>query len=71
MVWNWLQSDEEARDFLSGKPDPWGMRVNSYFQELNLAENTSLSDFPKSGPDESAAPSTRGLRPARSSPPTR
>ncbi|WP_328358118.1 hypothetical protein OG800_20070 [Streptomyces sp. NBC_00445] len=50
VIWNWLQSDKEARDFLSGKPDPHGMRVNPYFQELNLAANADLTDFPKSDP---------------------
>lgn len=55
VVWNWLQSDQEARDFLSGKPDPHGMRVNPYFQELNLAEGAGLTDFPKSDPTVSPA----------------
>ncbi|MEV1083582.1 hypothetical protein AB0I98_36095 [Streptomyces sp. NPDC050211] len=50
VIWNWLQSDKAARDFLSGKPDSHGMRVNPYFQEMNLAENTDLTDFPKSDP---------------------
>ncbi|MEU0964707.1 hypothetical protein ABZ357_04385 [Streptomyces sp. NPDC005917] len=50
MVWNWLQSDKDARDFLSGKPDENGMRVNPYFQELNLAEASDLTNYPKSDP---------------------
>jgi hypothetical protein len=50
VVWNWLQADKEAREFLSGKKDPWGMRVNSYFQKLNLAEDASRTDFPKVDP---------------------
>ncbi|MFE6486081.1 hypothetical protein ACFVGN_24550 [Streptomyces sp. NPDC057757] len=50
VVWNWLQSDKEAREFLAGEADPWGMRVNSYFQDLSLAENGSLTDFPKADP---------------------
>ncbi|MFI6339656.1 hypothetical protein [Streptomyces sp. NPDC050535] len=50
MVWNWLQSDKDAREFLGGKEDPWGMRVNSYFDDLDLAENAALSDFPKADP---------------------
>ncbi|RMB87751.1 hypothetical protein CTZ28_02005 [Streptomyces shenzhenensis] len=55
LLWNWLQSDKDARDFLSGKPDPWGMRVNSYFQGLDLAENTSISDYPKNDPTTAVA----------------
>ncbi|MFG2945066.1 hypothetical protein [Streptomyces adustus] len=50
LVWNWLQTDTEARDFLSGKADPWGMKVNPYFKDLKLAESTSLTDFPKVDP---------------------
>ncbi|MPY30512.1 hypothetical protein FNH09_04055 [Streptomyces adustus] len=50
LVWNWLQTDAEARDFLAGKADPWGMKVNPYFKDLDLAESTSLTDFPKVDP---------------------
>jgi hypothetical protein len=27
-VWKWIDSDADARNFLNGKPDPWGMTVN-------------------------------------------
>ncbi|MGW1727729.1 hypothetical protein ACWCQK_33050 [Streptomyces sp. NPDC002306] len=50
LVWKWLQSDPEARSFLSGTKDQWGMHVNPYFKELNLVESTSLTDFPKVDP---------------------
>ncbi|MGW2957353.1 hypothetical protein ACWDGI_02540 [Streptomyces sp. NPDC001220] len=50
LVWNWLQSDTDARDFLSGKPDPWGTKVNPYFKDLDLAKNTGLTDYPKVDP---------------------
>ncbi|MFF0220817.1 hypothetical protein [Streptomyces sp. NPDC004629] len=50
LLWNWIQSDKAARDFLSGKPDEQGMRINPYFQELNLADETGLTNFPKSDP---------------------
>ncbi|MFD8420559.1 hypothetical protein [Streptomyces sp. NPDC059466] len=55
VVWNWLQSDKDARDFLSGTKDPWGMRVNSYFQKLKLATDTSLTDYPKVDPTTTPA----------------
>ncbi len=29
-VWSYVLSDPDARDFLAGKPDPWGMRVNPW-----------------------------------------
>ncbi|MFD3584095.1 hypothetical protein [Streptomyces sp. NPDC058683] len=50
LVWNWLQSDADARDFLSGKPDPWGTKVNPYFKDLDLAKSTELTDYPKVDP---------------------
>ncbi|MFI6058427.1 hypothetical protein [Streptomyces sp. NPDC051286] len=50
MLWHWLQSDTEARKFLAGTPDPWGAKINPYFEELGLATDTSLSDFPKADP---------------------
>ncbi|MGW0941884.1 hypothetical protein ACWD4O_04925 [Streptomyces sp. NPDC002623] len=55
IVWNWLQSDQEARDFLAGQPDRWGMTVNSYYKDMNLAAATSLTDFPKVDPTTSPA----------------
>ncbi|MEU9332260.1 hypothetical protein AB0D49_03725 [Streptomyces sp. NPDC048290] len=55
VVWNWLQADQEARDFLAGKPDPDGMRINPYFGELELATNTTLNDFPKVDPTKGVA----------------
>ena len=30
-IWKWIQSDADARDFLNGKADPWGMTVNPYY----------------------------------------
>ncbi|MEU6013668.1 hypothetical protein ABZ826_06230 [Streptomyces sp. NPDC047515] len=50
MLWKWLRSDTEARDFLAGTPDPWGTKINPYFEELGLATDTTVSDFPKADP---------------------
>ncbi|TRV79501.1 hypothetical protein FKN01_10135 [Streptomyces sp. 130] len=50
LVWEWLRSDTEAREFLSGTPDPWGTKINPYFEELGLATDTTVSDFPKADP---------------------
>ncbi|GGJ21216.1 hypothetical protein [Streptomyces brasiliensis] len=50
VIWNWLRSDKEARDFLSGEPDPWGMVVNRHYKDLDLVDNADLTDFPKSDP---------------------
>ncbi|MFF0472427.1 hypothetical protein [Streptomyces sp. NPDC004284] len=51
IVWDYLRSDKEARDFLEGKKDPWGMRVNPYFKELGLAAN-GADEFMKADPTE-------------------
>jgi hypothetical protein len=29
----WVESDPEARAFLAGQPDPWGMHVNLYYEQ--------------------------------------
>lgn len=50
LVWTWIGGDAEARDFLSGKPDPSGMVVNPEYKNLDLVR----SDFPKL--DESCRP---------------
>ncbi|MFE2942923.1 hypothetical protein ACFXKG_28280 [Streptomyces sp. NPDC059255] len=51
LVWRYLQSDTDAREFLKGKPDPWGMKVNPFYRELGLDKNAPL-DFPKADPTE-------------------
>ncbi len=45
-VWDWLASDRDAKAFLDGAPDPWGMVVNPYYTDLDLPR----ADFPKSDP---------------------
>ncbi|MEU3185457.1 hypothetical protein ABZ707_14825 [Streptomyces sp. NPDC006923] len=51
MVWRYLQSDPEALEFLRGKPDPWGMKVNPFYQGLGLDTDSPL-DFPKADTTE-------------------
>ncbi|MFE1549618.1 hypothetical protein [Streptomyces sp. NPDC058718] len=51
IVWDYLRSDPDARAFLEGKPDPWGMKVNPYYKDLGVA-GTSLYEFPKADPTE-------------------
>ncbi|MFD3486242.1 hypothetical protein [Streptomyces sp. NPDC058665] len=50
MAWQWLRSDREAKEFLSGTADPWGAKINPFFADLGLATDESLSDFPKADP---------------------
>ncbi|WP_329621540.1 hypothetical protein OG357_14440 [Streptomyces sp. NBC_01255] len=51
VVWDYLRGDAEARAFLEGKPDPWGMKVNPYFKDLGLVTDGS-DEFPKADPTE-------------------
>ncbi|WP_405850198.1 hypothetical protein OG211_29890 [Streptomyces niveus] len=50
MAWQWLRSDREAKEFLSGTADPWGTKVNPFFANIGLATDESVSDFPKADP---------------------
>jgi hypothetical protein len=34
-LWKYAMSDQEGRDFLAGKPDEWGMKVNSYYSSVS------------------------------------
>lgn len=47
LVWRWLQNDEKAKSFLSGVPDPWGMKINKYYSTLELTTDTEIESFPK------------------------
>ncbi|MFI8369147.1 hypothetical protein [Streptomyces sp. NPDC085466] len=49
VVWKYLSGNADARSFLEGKPDPWGMKVNSHFKDLGLA-TAGTDDFPKADP---------------------
>ncbi|MFB7239692.1 hypothetical protein ACFCXK_33520 [Streptomyces sp. NPDC056269] len=51
IVWNYLRADRDARAFLEGDADPWGMRINRYFKDLGLASAGSY-EFPKADPTE-------------------
>ncbi|SDI45052.1 hypothetical protein SAMN05192558_104411 [Actinokineospora alba] len=42
-LWAWINSDKEAREFLDGKPDPYGMVVNKNYLKLALP----VENFPK------------------------
>ncbi|GAA2679061.1 hypothetical protein [Actinoplanes palleronii] len=43
-LWEWVLSDPEAKAFLTGTPDPWGMAVNPVYPTLTWPEDS----FPKS-----------------------
>lgn len=51
-VWNWILSDPEAKAWLEGAPDPWGMTVNPYYN-LSATQNPSQVGFASTGFPES------------------
>jgi hypothetical protein len=40
LMWRYVLADEDARSFLSGAPDPWGMVVNERYVGLALPTNS-------------------------------
>ncbi len=32
----WIEADKDAREFIAGKPDPWGMTVNANYRKVAL-----------------------------------
>lgn len=65
-IWQYVISDQSARDFLSGSPDAWGMTVNPWsatdaaINKTGTALALPREDFPKADPVEQAASSTAG-----------
>jgi hypothetical protein len=56
-LWRWILADPEARAWLNGAPDPWGMRINPYYStnpHLNPGGtafgNPTPEQYPKSDP---------------------
>ncbi|MCX6397519.1 MAG: hypothetical protein NTV23_13620 [Propionibacteriales bacterium] len=43
-LWGYINSDTDAVDFIKGKADPWGMKINPRYKNLSL----DRSDFPRS-----------------------
>jgi hypothetical protein len=46
-VWEWVRSNADAKAFLEGTSDPWGMKVNPAYQALGLTEGEAPVSFPK------------------------
>ncbi|MFB6959735.1 hypothetical protein ACFCYB_22590 [Streptomyces sp. NPDC056309] len=56
-LWQWILSDKDARGFLAGTADDWGMRVNPYYSTDTHLNPTGVpydpartDDYPKSDP---------------------
>ena len=44
LAWDWIWSDPEARTWIKGKADPWGMVINPIYKRQSYPR----SDFPRS-----------------------
>jgi hypothetical protein len=40
LIWRYILTDRDARDFLAGKADPWGMVLNEKYTGLQLPTNS-------------------------------
>ncbi|MBK3570656.1 hypothetical protein, partial [Streptomyces sp. MBT62] len=45
LVWKYILANTDAKEFIEGKPDPWGMKVNPAYE--NGVVSDSLDFFPK------------------------
>jgi hypothetical protein len=60
-LWRYVMSDQDAVDFLAGKPDPWGMKVNPWSSTDDAVNPNEggmglpRDDFPKADPVEQKA----------------
>jgi len=43
-IWNWILADPDGKAFMTGSPDPWGMKVNPVYS----AQVWPKDNFPKS-----------------------
>ena len=44
-LWTWIDADPDAKAFLDGTPDPWGMVVNPAYR--GITDAGAINDFPK------------------------
>ena len=44
-LWTWINADKDAKAFLHGAADPWGMKVNPVYK--GVADHGAPNDFPK------------------------
>ncbi|MFG2940508.1 hypothetical protein [Streptomyces sp. NPDC048282] len=45
LVWKYILADSDAKDFVEGKSDPWGMKINPAYKDGAISD--SLDFFPK------------------------
>jgi hypothetical protein len=49
LVWEWILADPDARAFLAGKPDPYGMTINHFYKGIDKYSTggVPLADIPR------------------------
>ncbi len=49
LVWEWILADADARAFLAGTPDPWGMTINTFFKGVSTYTQLDVprADIPR------------------------
>jgi hypothetical protein len=49
LVWEWILADPDARAFLAGQPDPFGMTINPFFKGIQNYEDLQVprADIPR------------------------
>ncbi len=47
-VWNWIRANADAKNFLLGQADPFGMKINPEYLSLGLASGEAPVSYPKS-----------------------
>ncbi|CAL9574437.1 hypothetical protein [Streptomyces sp. enrichment culture] len=55
MLWRYIAADPDAKKFLEGEKDPWGMRINPNYTEAGIAWD-DLDYFPKADLRPTAVP---------------
>jgi hypothetical protein len=49
-IWAWVQADQAAREWLSGKPDENGMVINPHYKALHLERPPATDSYPRADP---------------------
>jgi hypothetical protein len=66
-IWSYIMADKDARDFLNGVPDEWGMRVNPWYSsnssiiETGVGKEYPRDDYPKADPVERKSTVDQGV----------
>ncbi|MBT2412804.1 hypothetical protein J7I94_19945 [Streptomyces sp. ISL-12] len=55
MLWKYIMADSDARKFLQGEKDPWGMKINPEYTEAGVVTD-GLDYFPKADLTATAVP---------------